>query len=106
MRQKRPPATLADALASYLRQSGFAKRMQQAGIIEEWEELVGPQIAAVTSPESVTQDGVLRVRVATAPWANELSLMTPKILARLNAGRTGRVKEIRWVPGLLDRPRP
>ena len=106
MTEKRRPTTLADALASYLRQSGFAKRMQQAGIIEEWEELVGPQIAAVTSPESVTQDGVLRVRVATAPWANELSLMTPKILARLNAGRTGRVKEIRWVPGLLDRPRP
>jgi predicted nucleic acid-binding Zn ribbon protein len=106
MKEKRHPATLADALASYLRQSGFAKRMQQAGIIEEWEALVGPQIAAVTSPESVTPDGVLRVRVTTAPWANELSLMTPKILARLNAGRTGRVKEIRWVPGLLDRPRP
>jgi predicted nucleic acid-binding Zn ribbon protein len=104
--EKRHPTTLADALASYLRQSGFSKRMQQAGIIEEWASLVGPQIAAVTAPESVTQDGVLRVRVATAPWANELSLMTPKILARLNAGRTGRVKEIRWVPGLLDRPRP
>jgi predicted nucleic acid-binding Zn ribbon protein len=104
--EKRRPTTLADALASYLRKSGFAKRMQQAGIIEEWATLVGPQIAAVTAPESVTPDGVLRVRVATAPWANELSLMTPKILARLNAGRTGRVKEIRWVPGLLDRPRP
>jgi predicted nucleic acid-binding Zn ribbon protein len=106
MTEQRRPTSLADALASYLRQSGFAKRMQQAGIIEEWAELVGPQIAAVTVPESVTPDGVLRVRVATAPWANELSLMTPKILARLNAGRTGRVKEIRWVPGLLDRPRP
>jgi predicted nucleic acid-binding Zn ribbon protein len=106
MKETGRPATLADALASYLRQSGFAKRMQQAGIIEEWANLVGPQIAAVTAPESVTRDGVLRVRVATAPWANELSLMTPKILARLNAGRTGRVKEIRWVPGLLDRPRP
>jgi predicted nucleic acid-binding Zn ribbon protein len=104
--EKRRLTTLADALASYLRQSGFSKRMQQAGIIEEWASLVGPQIAAVTAPESVTQDGVLRVRVSTAPWANELSLMTPKILARLNAGRTGRVKEIRWVPGLLDRPRP
>jgi predicted nucleic acid-binding Zn ribbon protein len=104
--EKRRPTTLADALASYLRKSGFAKRLQQAGIIEEWANLVGPQIAAVTAPESVTPDGVLRVRVATAPWANELSLMTPKILARLNAGRTGRVKEIRWVPGLLDRPRP
>jgi predicted nucleic acid-binding Zn ribbon protein len=68
--------------------------------------LVGPQIAAVTAPESVTADGVLRVRVATAAWANELSLMTPRILARLNAGRSGRVKEIRWVPGPLERTRP
>jgi predicted nucleic acid-binding Zn ribbon protein len=104
--ERRPPARLADALASYLKQSGFAKRLQQAGIIESWAELVGPQIAAVTAPESVTPDGVLRVRVATAAWANELSLMSPRILARLNAGRQGRVKEIRWVPGPIDRPRP
>jgi predicted nucleic acid-binding Zn ribbon protein len=100
---KRTPAPLADALASYLKQSGFSKRLQQAGIIEEWAVLVGPQIAAVTAPESVTQDGLLRVRVATAAWANELSMMTPRILARLNAGRSGRVKEIRWIPGLPHR---
>jgi predicted nucleic acid-binding Zn ribbon protein len=103
---ERRPSPLAEALASYLRRSGFAKRIQQAGVIDAWPELVGPQIAAVTAPESVTQDGVLRVRVATAAWANELSLMTPRILARLNHGRQGRVKEIRWVPGPLDRPRP
>jgi predicted nucleic acid-binding Zn ribbon protein len=94
----RQPATLADALASYLKQSGISKRLQQAGIVEQWAELVGPQIAAVTAPESVTPDGVLRVNVASAAWANELILMTPRILARLNAGRTGRVKHIRWVP--------
>jgi predicted nucleic acid-binding Zn ribbon protein len=93
-------------LASYLKKSGFSKRLQQAGIIEEWAVLVGPQIASVTAPESVTQDGLLRVRVATAAWANELSLMTPRILARLNAGRTGRVREIRWIPGPIDRPQP
>jgi predicted nucleic acid-binding Zn ribbon protein len=104
MTDKREPAPLADALASYLKQSGFSKRLQQAGIIEEWAELVGSQIAAVTAPESVTPDGVLRVRVASAAWATELSLMAPRILARLNAGRTGRVKEIRWVPGPLHRP--
>jgi predicted nucleic acid-binding Zn ribbon protein len=106
MTDKRPPSPIADALASYLRRSGFSKRIQQAGVIEAWPELVGPQIAAVTAPESVTPDGVLRVRVATAAWANELSLMTPRILARLNDGRQGRVKEIRWVPGQLDRPHP
>jgi predicted nucleic acid-binding Zn ribbon protein len=100
--RKAEPTPLADALSSYLRQSGLTKRVQQAGIIEQWPELVGPQIAAVTMPESVTPDGVLRVRVASAPWANELSLMAPKILARLNAGRSGRVKEIRWMPGPLS----
>ena len=69
MSQPRRPTSLADALASYLKQSGFSKRLQQAGIIEAWDELVGPQIAAVTAPESVTPDGVLRVRVASAAWA-------------------------------------
>src|SRR5690606_4243969 len=93
MSKKNPPSTIADALASYLRRAGLVKRIEQAGIVEEWAELVGPQIAAVTAPESVTPDGVLRVRVATAAWANELSLMSPRILAKLNAGRSGRVKE-------------
>jgi predicted nucleic acid-binding Zn ribbon protein len=100
-KKKTTPTHLADALTSYFRQAGLTKRVQQAGIIEEWAELVGPQIAAVTAPESITPDGLLRVRVATAAWANELSLMSPKILARLNAGRSGRVKEIRWAPGPL-----
>jgi predicted nucleic acid-binding Zn ribbon protein len=101
--KKTTPTPLADALSSFLKQAGLTKRVQQAGIIEEWADLVGAQIASVTAPESVTPDGVLRVKVATAPWANELSLMTPKILARLNAGRSGRVKEIRWIPGLLSK---
>jgi predicted nucleic acid-binding Zn ribbon protein len=101
MTKKIIPTPLSEALTSYFRQAGITKRVQQAGIIEEWAELVGPQIAAVTAPESVTPDGLLRVRVATAAWANELSLMSPKILARLNAGRSGRVKEIRWAPGPL-----
>jgi predicted nucleic acid-binding Zn ribbon protein len=105
MTKKTAPVPLSDALTSFFKQAGLTKRVQQAGIIEQWAELVGPQIASVTAPESVTPDGVLRVRVATAPWANELGLMTPRILARLNSGRSGRVKEIRWVPGTLDRAR-
>lgn len=106
MEQKRQPVTLADALASYLKQSGFSKRLQQAGVLQQWAELVGPQIAAVTAPQSVSADGVLRVHVATAPWATELGMMTPSILARVNQGRTGRIREIRWIPGPLGPPLP
>ena len=100
------PMPLGEALDEYLRTAGLKKRLQQAAILEEWATLVGPQIAAVTAPQFVTADGVMRVHVATAPWATELGLMTPRILARINQGRLGRVKEIRWVPGLLDRPQP
>jgi predicted nucleic acid-binding Zn ribbon protein len=103
---ERKPAPLTEALSSYLKQAGLTKRVQQAAIIEEWASLVGPQIAAVTAPQSITPDGVLRVHVASAPWATELGLMTPRILARLNQGRSGRVKEIRWIPGPLSRPQP
>jgi predicted nucleic acid-binding Zn ribbon protein len=101
MTDRRSPVPLSEAIASYLRSAGLVKRIEQAGVIEEWAELVGPQIAAVTAPQSVTADGVLRVHVASAPWATELGLMTPRILARLNTGRRGRIREIRWIPGPL-----
>lgn len=100
---KRPPVPLGEAIASYFRSAGMVRRIDQAGVIEDWAALVGPQIAAVTAPQSVTADGVLRVHVATAPWATEMGLMTPRILAKLNTGRTGRIREIRWVPGELTR---
>jgi predicted nucleic acid-binding Zn ribbon protein len=97
-------APIADALAAWLARSGLTRRLDQARVVADWPALVGPQIAAVTAPESVTPDGVLRVRVATAPWAAELSLMTPRILARLNAGRRARITEIRWIAGPVGRP--
>jgi predicted nucleic acid-binding Zn ribbon protein len=89
-------ATAGEAVDRFLAKAGLARRVAQAGVVEEWARLVGPQIAAVTQAESVSPDGVLRVLVATAAWANELSLMTPRILARVNDGRAGRIREIRW----------
>jgi len=98
----RPGRTLrpvGEALQSFLTRKGLQARISQAEVVNDWAELVGPQIAAVTTPDSVTADGVLRVRVATAAWANELSLMAPRILARVNAGRDSRIREIRWMAG-------
>jgi predicted nucleic acid-binding Zn ribbon protein len=101
---KRPLTPLAQALDAYLKSSGLDKGVERAEIVQHWADLVGPQIAAVTEAESVSEDGILRVRVATAPWASELSLMTPRILARINAGRRGRIRAIRWIPGPVGRP--
>lgn len=91
------PAPVAELLAGFLARSGLAERVAQAGVLEEWPRLVGERIAAVARAEEIRQDGTLVVRVRTAPWAQELSLMTPQIIARLNAGRrSGRVTGIHW----------
>jgi predicted nucleic acid-binding Zn ribbon protein len=87
-----------EALEAFLAKSGLGRRLAQAQVIPDWPRLVGPQIAAVTSPESVSPDGTLFVRVATSAWMNELQLMAPEIMARVNAGRgPGRIKTIRWL---------
>lgn len=92
------PVAVSDALEGYFARAGLAKRVAQAQVIPDWPGLVGPQIAAVATPESVTPDGVLFVRVSTSAWMNELQLMTPEIMARLNAGRAaGRITTIRWL---------
>lgn len=98
------PMPLAEALDAWIRKSGIAKRLDLAAAVEHWATIVGPQIAGVTRAEAVTPDGTLLVRVATHAWATELGLMTPRILARINGSRAGRVKHIRWTVGPLDRP--
>ena len=103
MEKKRPLTPIAQVLEEYLASSGLGKGVERAEVVQRWAELLAPQIAAVTQAESVSEDGVLRVRVATAPWATELSLMTPRILARINAGRKGRINSVRWIAGPLDR---
>jgi len=91
------PAAIGAVITDYLKQSGLAERVGQAGVIPEWPRLVGPQVAAVTQPLCVTADGTLFVAVATNPWMAELSLMERQLLAAINVvpGRSP-VKKIRW----------
>ena len=92
------PTSLADVLRGYLAKAGLGRRLAQAQVIPDWPRLVGPQIAAVTQPESVTPDGTLFVRVATSAWMNELQLMGPQVMTAVNGGSAGaRIKTIRWL---------
>jgi predicted nucleic acid-binding Zn ribbon protein len=98
--KRRRPEKLSEVLSGWLTTSGLGKRLAQAGVVAAWPELVGPQIAQVAQADTVSADGTLWVRVASAAWRQELQLMTPEIIARINAGRkTGRIERIRWVMG-------
>ncbi len=70
---------LADARARAAR-SGEPGRID-AGL---WRSVVGPRIGDRTAPGRVER-GTLLVRVASAVWAQELSLLSDDIVARLRA---------------------
>ena len=91
------PVSIADIMTEVLAQKGMTARIAQVGAMDDWATAVGAQIASVTEPLSVTADGVLWVRVTTAAWMNELSLLSPTLLQRLNAvpGRAP-VKQLRF----------
>jgi len=105
-RKKKRPENVGSIIANVLGDRGLAERVKQAAVIPEWPALVGPQIARVTTPESVTANGTLFVRVTTNAWMNELSLLEPELLKSLNAsGDRAPVRRIRWMLGPSDKSR-
>lgn len=97
-REKRQrPETLKQVLAQYLDTKGLTRRVQQANAIDDWAEVVGPQIAKVTEALSVTRDGTLFIAVTTNGWMTELSLMEPELVRALNShAGAWRVRKIRF----------
>ena len=90
---RKPAARLGDVLKRYLARAGFGERLKQATVVEDWPKIVGDKIAAISRPEAVTQDGTLFVRVTSAPWMQELQLLTPELLKRLGSTK---IKRIVW----------
>jgi len=91
------PQLVGELLPRYLQRSGISAKVEAASVVPEWEQLVGPGIAAVSEPRTVSE-GVLFVAVATSAWLMELNMMKGDILRRLNAGkREGRIEQIVFV---------
>jgi predicted nucleic acid-binding Zn ribbon protein len=98
LRREDDATGLDEALAAYLRRTGLKSRLDQASVVGEWAELVGPQIAQVTTPEGVAENGYLFVRVVSSAWMQELQLMSPEILRKLGAyGK--KIRRIVWRVG-------
>ena len=97
MSDERRPTRIDEVLKGYLRASGLEARVARAQVLVAWESFVGPQIARVTQPRTVTDDGTLFVGVSTHAWMTELSLMERSLLAKINA-RLGPepLRKIRW----------
>jgi hypothetical protein len=76
----------------------FAKKALPVPI-DIWRHAVGPRIAAAAEPVSLDQ-GVLVVRTSTSVWANELSMLSDPIRAKLEQAGFP-IKRLRFVVGSL-----
>ncbi len=105
-RQRRPPmkkaASAGTLLSQLLQTSGLAVKLHTYEAFLVWDKIVGPQIAAHAQPTRI-RDGTLEARVDQAVWMQQLQLMKPKILARLNERLGGEViKDIYWRRGKIE----
>ncbi len=94
--ERRATTRVGEVLKRYLARAGLGERLKQAAVVEDWPKIVGDKIAAVSKPEAVTQDGTLFVRVTSAPWMQELQLLTPELLKRLGATKIRRIVWRAW----------
>ena len=91
------PRAIADALADLLKATGLDADVARAGVMSAWAAAVGTQIAGVTEPRMMTEDGTLVVGVKTHGWMQELTMMERQLIAKLEAaGSHTPVKRIRW----------
>ncbi len=90
------PRALGSVLDTLLRQLGIEAKVEQYGVFELWNELVGEQIARISNVEKI-ENGVLFVRVTAAPWRTELVFRKDEILEKIHtAMHSEAIKDIRF----------
>jgi len=105
---KRPPmkrAMRAGSIAADLLSSrGYDLKLRQYRAWQVWEKVVGPQIARHARPLRI-RDRVLEVRVDQPVWMQQLRLMAPQILQRLNQALGEELlSDIYWRRGKVEPP--
>jgi predicted nucleic acid-binding Zn ribbon protein len=89
------PQPLASAIGGLLDTRGWQQRAAMGSVFGRWAEIVGPELAAHTQPDSFA-DGELAVIADSTAWATQVRLLAPVLVKRLNAelgdGSVRRVK--------------
>jgi predicted nucleic acid-binding Zn ribbon protein len=82
MRRRRAPRSLSFALARVT--GGLEPATTLARVQGCWEEAVGDVVSAEAQPVS-EREGVVTVACRSSVWAQELELLGPDLLEKLNA---------------------
>jgi len=106
-RPRMPRASRAGSiLQQLLNAQGMEQKFREYRAWEVWEKVVGPQIAGHARPLRL-REGVLEVRVDQPIWMQQLRLMAPEILQKLNRALGEElIRELYWRRGTLTKQEP
>jgi predicted nucleic acid-binding Zn ribbon protein len=79
---RRDPQPLGSVVSGLLAERGWQKGLAESRVLADWPAMVGPQVAAQSTPVSL-RAGELRVEASSTAWATQLRLLAPNLLARI-----------------------
>jgi len=77
--RKDPPQKISSLVDALLSESGYATICKEYGVVHQWPGIVDARFAEVTRAERV-ENGILYVKVLSAPWRQEAIYRKEKLL--------------------------
>jgi len=77
------PEPISDVLGRMLSDQGWRERAAIGAVFGRWDQIVGPDLAEHTRPESFA-DAEVVVQADSAAWATQVRLLAPTLVKRLN----------------------
>ena len=78
------PQPLSAAIGGLLDGRGWQQQAAMGSVFGRWADIVGPDLAAHTRPDTFA-DGELAVTADSTAWATQVRLLAPELIRRLNA---------------------
>jgi len=78
----RDPVRFGELISRLVAERGWQETTSAAGVLANWELLVGPELAAHCAPASLV-DGHLVLVAESSAWATQLRLLTRTLISRL-----------------------
>lgn len=98
------PQPLNAAISGLIETQGWALAAATGSVLGRWAQIVGPELAAHTTPDGLA-DGELTISTDSTAWATQVRLLAAQLVRRLNAELgDGVVKKVK-VRGPATAPR-
>ncbi|WP_259558130.1 DUF721 domain-containing protein [Brachybacterium sillae] len=79
----RDPQGIDVVLAQVLGNLGWTSGVSAGRVLEEWDEIVGDQLAAHCTPVSF-EEGVLVLSATSSAWATQVRMIAPQLVTRIH----------------------